>query len=703
MKESVSLTWGGRPLSFETGRLAKQANGAVLAQYGESVVLVTAVASKTQREGIDFFPLSVDYQEMTYAAGKIPGGFFKREGRPGEKEILTSRLIDRPLRPLFPKNFRNDVQIIATVLSADEENDPDIIAINAASAALEISNIPFGGPIAGVRVGRIDGNFVINPSRSELPDSELEIIIAGSRDAVVMVEGSAKCVAEQVVLDAINFGHQSIQEILSLQEQLKARVGKEKTAVPAASIDPEIEEKVRQQATEPIRAALALQGKHNRNNAVDQVFDSTMEGLSAQYEEKEADIKAVLESIEQEIIRTQILNDNRRIDGRSPTDIRPISCDVAVLPRTHGSGLFTRGETQALVSTTLGTAQDEQRIDSLVGESTKRFMLHYNFPPFCVGEARPLRGTSRRETGHGALAERAITEVLPSAEKFPYTVRIVSEILESNGSSSMATVCGSTLSLMDAGVPIENPVAGIAMGLVKQDDNYVILSDILGDEDHVGDMDFKVAGTREGVTAIQMDIKITGLSYDILTRALEQARDGRLHILDVMQQTIDEPRPEVSDRAPRIETIQVKPDKVSVIIGPAGKNIKNIIAQTGVKIDVDDDGKVNIASPDKTSIKKAVEMIEDLVAEAEVGKIYLGKVRKIMDFGAFVEILPGLDGLVHISQLDHSRVANVRDVLKEGDEVLVKVLEIDSQGKVKLSRKAALKEDINKFKKTDDV
>jgi polyribonucleotide nucleotidyltransferase len=698
MKESITITWGGRPLTFEAGQLAKQANGSILARYGESVVIVTAVTSKKIREGIDFFPLSVDYQEMTYAAGKIPGGFFKREGRPSEREILVSRFIDRPLRPLFPEGYRNDVQIIATVLSADDDNDPDVLAISAASAALEISDIPFSGPISGVRVGRIDGQFVANPPLGRMPESECDIIVAGSRDAVVMVEGSAQCISEQLLMDAIMFGHENIQAVLKAQEELRARIGKPKLAVPAKAVNPELEQKVRQLAEGPIKSALGLSGKQNRNNTLYDVAASVVEQLGPAYPDSEGEIRAMLETIEQEFIRRQILKDGKRIDGRGPREIRPISCDVAVLPRTHGSALFTRGETQSLVSTTLGTAEDEQRIESVIGDGTKAFMLHYNFPPFCVGEVRPLRGTSRRETGHGALAERAILRVLPAAEVFPYTIRLVSEILESNGSSSMATVCGSTLSLMDAGVPIKAPVAGIAMGLIKDDSRFVILSDILGDEDHVGDMDFKVAGTREGITAVQMDIKIKGLSKEILAGALEQAREGRLHILDIIQQTIREPRAEISARAPRIVTIQVKPDKVSNIIGPGGKNIKNIIAQTKVKIDVEDDGKVMIASPDKVSIDKAVAMIKALVEEPEIGKVYLGKVRRIMDFGAFVEILPGLDGLVHISQLDYNRVQNVRDILNEGDELLVKILEIDAQGKIRLSRKAALKENIEEYK-----
>jgi len=692
MKESVSTNWGGRQLTIETGQLAKQANGSVLVRYGESVVLVTAVAAKTPREGADFFPLSVDYLEMTYAAGKIPGGFFKREGRPSEHEILTARFIDRPLRPLFPKNFYNDVQIIATVLSADDENDPDVAAIAGASAALEISDIPFSGPIAGVRVGRINGAFVVNPAISTICESEIDIIIAGSRDAVVMVEGSAKCVPEETLLEAIMFGHKNIQAILDMQRERREKVGRPKMQVPEAAVAPEIEAKVKELALEPMQAALAMPVKQERNNALRQIVTSVGEACAELFPDSARQVRQALEAIEADVIRGGIIRNARRIDGRSCTDIRPISCEVAILPRTHGSGLFTRGETQVMVSTTLGTAQDEQRIDSLIGESTKAFMLHYNFPPFSVGEARPLRSPSRREIGHGNVAERAIAQVLPPAEAFPYTIRIVSEVLESNGSSSMATVCGSILSLMDAGVPIKEPVAGIAMGLIKEGDNAVVLSDILGDEDHVGDMDFKVAGTRSGVTAIQMDIKIKGLTEDILARALRQAREGRLHILGVMQQTIEKPRPDISARAPRITTLQVKPDKVSAIIGPGGKNIKGIIAQTGVKIDVEDDGRVTVASPDKESIDKAVLMIRALVEEAEVGRTYLGKVRKIMDFGAFVEILPGVDGLVHISQLDNTRVANVRDVLNEGDEVLVKVLEIDQQGKIRLSRKAALKE-----------
>lgn len=691
MIEKVSTTWGGRTLTLETGRLGKQANGTVLVCYGDSAVLVTAVTSKKPREGRDFFPLTVDYLEMTYAAGKIPGGFFKREGRPSEKEILTSRFIDRPLRPLFPKNYFNDVQIIATVLSVDSENNPDVLAIIGASAALEISDIPFFGPIAGMRVGRINGEFVVNPSVEVLKDSDLEIIVAGSEEAIVMVEGGANELPEEVVLDAIMFGHRSMQEVIQLQKQLRRSVGKPKIEVADDMLEPDLVTKVEQAALEKMRAAISIISKQERSRALHELMEETQQNLLSEYEGKEEHIRIILDRLEQRIIREKITTERRRIDGRSFTDIRPITCEVGVLPRTHGSALFTRGETQVLVSTTLGTSADEQRIDALIGETTKSFMLHYNFPPFCVGEVRPLRAPSRRDIGHGALAERAIAKVLPPAEEFPYTIRIVSEVLESNGSSSMATVCGSSLSLMDAGVPIKTPVAGIAMGLIKEGDDFIILSDILGDEDHIGDMDFKVAGTREGVNAIQMDIKIKGLTQEILASALRQAREGRLFILDIMQQTLPVPRPALSARAPKIFTMQVKPEKVREVIGPGGKNIRNIIAQTNVKIDVDDDGKVNIAASDTESLEKAVAMIKELVQEAEVNQIYMGKVRKIMDFGAFVEILPGIDGLVHISQLADTHVKNVRDVLKEGDEVLVKVLEIDPQGKIKLSRKEALK------------
>lgn len=690
MIKKVEIEWGNRPLSIETGRMAKQTNGAVTVQYGDSIVLVTAVASKEPREKISFFPLTVDYQEMTYAAGKIPGGFFKREGRPSEREILTSRFIDRPLRPLFPEGFTHEVQIIATVLSADPENYPDILAIIGASAALEISDIPFKGPIAGIRVGKIDNQFVINPSCEQLEKSMLELIIAGSREAIVMVEGEANIQSEETILDALSFGHRSLINILDIQLELKKAVGKTKITFQPPAYDETLYQKVGDAAHDKIKQAIGIHSKLERNETLRLIKKSTLEGLLAEHEGMDLEISNMLDKMEEEQIRNLITGERKRIGGRSFNEIREISCQAGVLPRTHGSALFTRGETQVLASTTLGTTADEQRIDSLMQNSKKSFMLHYNFPPFSVGEVKFLRSPSRREVGHGVLAEKAIAKVLPSNVEFPYTIRIVSEVLESNGSSSMATVCGAVLSLMDAGVPIKNPVAGIALGLIKEEDEFIILSDILGDEDHIGDMDFKVAGTREGITALQMDIKITGITTEILKKALHQAREGRLLILDKMEATIKEPRRSLSVWAPRIATIQLKTEKIGEVIGPGGKVIKNIIEQTGAKIEIDDAGKVNIYSTSTESVEKAMNMIREITQEAEVNKIYLGKVRRIMDFGAFVEIFPGTDGLIHISQLAEGRVRNVRDVLKEGDEVMVKVIEIDKQGKIKLSRKDAL-------------
>jgi len=690
MNKKVECNWGGRSISIETGKIAKQTNGAVTVQYGDSIVLVTAVASKEPREKVSFFPLTVDYQEMTYAAGKIPGGFFKREGRPNEREILTSRFIDRPLRPLFPDGFTHDVQIIATVLSADPENNPDILAIIGASAALEISNIPFNGPIAGVRVGRINDTFVINPSPEQLKNSTLEIIIAGTKEAVVMVEGEATMQPEAVISDAISFGHQSLMDIVNLQLELKSSVGKQKMEFAPLSIDENLRQDVINIAAEKIAQAIRIPQKLERYETLRQIEKSTVEALLAKYEESELEISTVLDDLQKKTIRELISKEKTRIGGRAYDQIRNISSEVSVLPRTHGSALFTRGETQVLASTTLGTTADEQRIDSVMQMGSKAFMLHYNFPPFSVGEVKFLRSPSRREIGHGTLAEKAIAKVLPKNDEFPYTIRIVSDVLESNGSSSMATVCGSVLSLMDAGVPIKAPVAGIALGLIKEGDDFIVLSDILGDEDHIGDMDFKVAGTRDGVTALQMDIKITGITPEILNKALAQARQGRLFILDKMAETIREPRASLSTWAPRIATIQLKTDKIGDVIGPGGKIIKNIIEQTGAKIEIDETGKVNIYSSSSESVQKAIDMIQNITQEAEVNKIYRGTVKRIMDFGAFVEIFPGTDGLVHISQLAEGRVKNVRDVLKEGDEVMVKVLEIDRQGKIKLSRKEAL-------------
>ncbi|MBI3769501.1 MAG: polyribonucleotide nucleotidyltransferase [Deltaproteobacteria bacterium] len=684
----VEIDLHGRRLSIESGRVAKQAGGSALVQYGDTVVLVTAVAAREARESIDFFPLTVDYQEKTFAAGKIPGGFFKREGRPTEKEVLTSRLCDRPLRPLFPEGFRCETQVIATVLSYDKENDPDVLAMIGASAALEISDIPFNGPIAGVRVGRIDGTLILNPTASQVAQCDLQMIIAGSRDAIVMVEGGARMLSEDVVLDALYFGHRELQPILDMQAELRRALGKPKRTVVPPAVDQVLAARVRELAAAKIAEALAVSGKHERNDAVHQARADVLAKLSGEFAERE--IKHLFERVHEGIVRAMIVAERRRIDGRGLADVRAISCEVQVLPRTHGSALFTRGETQALVVATLGTSSDEQRIDALIGDTYKKFMLHYNFPPFSVGEVKFLRSPGRREIGHGALAERAVSAVLPDDTQFPYTIRVVSEILESNGSSSMATVCGSSLALMDAGVPIKAPVAGIAMGLIREGGEIRVLSDILGDEDHLGDMDFKVAGTAEGVTAVQMDIKIGGVTREIMRDALYQAREGRLHILRAMQAALASPRPDVSSYAPRIVTLKIRQDRIRDVIGPGGKVIRGIIEETGVKIDVEDDGTIYIASADEPAMQKAVDWVHRLTAEAEVGKIYKGVVKKIMDFGAFVEILPGTDGLVHISQLAPERVARVRDVLNEGDEVMVKVLEVDKTGKIRLSRKEAL-------------
>ncbi len=672
--------------------MAKQADGAALVRYGETVVLVTAVAAKELKTDTDFFPLTVDYQERTFAAGKIPGGFFKREGRPSEKEILTCRLIDRSIRPLFAGGLKAETQIIATVLSADRENDPDLVAMLGASAALEVSDIPFNGPLAGVRVGRVSGKWVVNPTQSQLSESDVDIFLSGSRDAIVMVEGGSRMLPEDEILEALFKGHEAIQPLLDYQEQLKREVGKTKRSVPLVEPDKALSQRVDALAREKILQAIAITEKLERYKRLDEVKREVVTQVLLDFPEREKEIKGTFEELKKDYFRQLVIKDKRRIDGRGLKDIRPITCEVEVLPRTHGSALFTRGETQALVITTLGTSSDEQKIDALIGEHYKKFMLHYNFPPFSVGEVKFLRGPSRRDIGHGNLAERALLPVLPREEDFPYTVRIVSEVLESNGSTSMATVCGGALSLMDAGVPITAPVAGIAMGLIKEGDQVRILSDILGDEDHLGDMDFKVAGTREGVTSLQMDIKIAGVTREVMHEALYQAREGRLHILGIMEKTIAVPRRELSSHAPRIITLKVRPEKIREIIGPGGKVIRGIVQETGVKMDVEDDGTIMIASNDEAASRRAVEMVQRITAEPEIGKIYRGTVRKIMDFGAFVEILPGTDGLVHISQLAPERVRRVTDVLNEGDEVMVKVLEIDKQGKIKLSRKDALAE-----------
>jgi len=690
MFKKVEAEFNGRPLSIEVGRMAKQADGAALVTFGETVVLVTAVAARTGREGIDFFPLTCDYQEKTFAAGKIPGGFFKREGRQAEKEILTSRLIDRPIRPLFPDGFNCETQIIATVLSHDRENDPDMISLTGASAALQVSDIPFHGPIAAVRMGRIGGQLVVNPLISQLQESDLNLVVAGSRDGIVMVEGGAKMLPEDVMLEALFSAHQALQKLLDLQDELHKAVGKPKRAVTAPSLDQTLFTRVESQLAPRIKAAFAVTGKHERAAAVRQAEEEVLAALATELPDRAGALRHMAEEVKSRVMRGAIVSEGRRVDGRGLKDIRPISCEVSVLPRTHGSALFTRGETQALVVVTLGTSSDEQKIDALIGEHYKKFMLHYNFPPYSVGEVKFLRGPSRRDVGHGALAERALQVVLPAEEGFPYTIRVVSEVLESNGSSSMATVCGGTLSLMDAGVPIKAPVAGIAMGLIKEGDTIRVLSDILGDEDHLGDMDFKVAGTAEGITALQMDIKIGRVTREIMREALYQAREGRLHILKAMMGTMPTHRQEMSAHAPRIVTLKIRPDKIRDVIGPGGKVIRGIIEETGVKIDVEDDGTVLIASSDGIAMRRAIELVEGITAEAQVGKVYKGTVRKIVDFGAFVEILPGTDGLLHISQIGPGRVERVTDVLKEGDEVMVKVLEVDRQGKIRLSRKEVL-------------
>ncbi len=689
-KHTVIADVQGKTVTLETGWMAKQAHGAVVVRCGDTMVLVTAVAAKSAREGQDFFPLTVNYQEKAYAGGKIPGGFFKREGRPSENETLSSRLIDRPIRPLFPEHFFNETQIMATVISADRDHDPAMLSIVGASAALEVSDIPFQGPIAGVKVGRVDGKFICNPSADELEKSDIEIVVAGSRDAVIMVEGGAAIVSEQEMLDAVYFGHAALQPLLDAQKELRALAGVAKREVVAPSVDETLKSKVSDLAKEKIKEAVKIKTKVERHERLALIAEEVQAALLADFEDRAAEIAGFLDDLEYQLVREHIVKDGERIDGRDTRTIRKITPEVGILPRAHGSSLFTRGETQAIVAATLGTSIDEQRIDSLYGESKKRFMLHYNFPPYSVGETSMRLAPGRREVGHGMLAERALERVLPGFDEFPYTVRIVSEILESNGSSSMATVCGGSLSLMDAGVPVKAPVAGIAMGLIKEGENFTILSDILGDEDHLGDMDFKVAGTAEGVTALQMDIKITGVTKDIMQRALEQAREGRLHILGKMADALVQPRTEMSPYAPRITTIYVKTDKIRDVIGSGGKNIRGITEATGVTIDIEDTGKINIASHDMAACELAIKMIRDLTAEAEEGKLYMGTVKKVMDFGAFVEIFPGTDGLVHISELDTERVKNVSDVLREGDKVLVKCIGIDKQGKIKLSRKEAL-------------
>ncbi|MDP9036865.1 MAG: polyribonucleotide nucleotidyltransferase [Myxococcota bacterium] len=698
VRESVVIN--GRPIVFETGRLAKQAHGSVLITYGESVVLVTAVSGE-ERLGIDFFPLTCDYVEKTFAAGKIPGGFFKREGRQRDEEILTSRLIDRPCRPLFPEGYKNDTQVIATVLSSDKDNPTDVLAMTAASAALHISDIPWGGPFAAVRVARVKGEFVAYPTFEQQAQGDIDLVVACSKDAIVMVEGGAAEAVENDIIDALYFAHSTAQPILALIEGMRQAVGKPKRPFDKKALPPEVAARVKQIADEEILQASLIKEKRARYDSYKatkaKVVDALIRELGPEkFASHEKLVKEEFEERKYHVVREYVLGSRKRIDGRDMNVIRPIVCEVGIFPRTHGSALFQRGETQAAVVATLGTASDEQKIDALIGERWKRFMLHYNFPPFSTGETKPLRGPGRREIGHGALAERAMIRMMPDEDRFPYTIRVVSEILESNGSSSMASVCGGTLALMDAGVPIKSPVAGIAMGLISDGSltdpktRIAVLSDILGDEDHLGDMDFKVCGTKKGVTAIQMDIKIAGLSRDVLSQALEQAREGRLFILDRMLGTLGQPRTDLSKWAPRITQIKVKPDQIRLIIGPGGKTIKGIIDQTGVAIDVEDDGTVNVASSDTEAVKRALDIIKGLTTEPEVGVVYKGTVTRVADFGAFIEIMPGTDGLLHVSEMAHHRVEKVTDVMKEGDPVDVKVLSVDRDGKIRLSRRELL-------------
>jgi len=688
-----SVQFGSRTLTLETGRLAKQAHGSVLVTYGETVVLVTAV-SQDERPGLDFFPLTCEFVEKTYAAGRIPGGFFKREARQREEEILTCRIIDRPLRPLFPDGFKKDTQVIATVLSSDKQNKADVLALTGASAALHISDIPWDGPIVGVRVGRMNNEFVVNPTVEECEKCDIDLVVAVSRDAIVMVEGGANEANEADIIDALMFAHKAAQPVLDLIERMRAAVGKPKREFIPPKLDASVADRIAQLCDADLGKASRVVNKKQRYEGYAEIKKRVVETLKGELGDKYAAIEGLvkkeIEERKAHVVRTMVIEEKIRIDGRDSRTIRPIVTEAGLLPRVHGSALFQRGETQAIVTSTLGTSSDEQKIDGLNGETWKRFYLHYNFPPFSTGETKPMRGPGRREIGHGALAERALSKIVPAQDKFPYTIRIVSETLESNGSSSMAAVCGGCLSLMDAGVPVRAAVAGIAMGLIKEGDKYAILSDILGDEDHLGDMDFKVCGTARGITAIQMDIKIAGLTRDILENALAQARDGRIHILGKMAETLSESRTELSKYAPRITTIKVKPDQIRLVIGPGGKTIKGIVDQTGVAIDVEDDGTVNVASSDPEAVKKALDIIKGLTAEPEVGATYKGTVKRIADFGAFVEILPNIDGLVHISELAHTRVERVEDILKEGDECEVKVISVDRDGKVRLSRRELL-------------
>ncbi len=693
MSETVSLSLGERELSIEIGKVAKQAHGAAFLRYGDTAVLVTACSDPEAREGLSFFPLTCDYRENNYAAGKIPGGFFKREGRPTEKEILTCRLIDRPVRPLFPEHFRCETQIIAMVLSAEPEVNPDVIAINGASAALYLSDIPFLNPIGAVRVGLINDQFVINPTYPQLENSDLNMIVVGTQEAIVMVEAMARQVQEEQIVEAIDYGHQAVRRITDSIKELGSRLDITKRTVEPVTFDPELARRVEDKATSNVEDALHTQNKKASEQKMKTCSKELVEELAADDEEKGAQVKALFDQLKEKLFRRALLEKKQRLDGRAFNKIRAISGEVSLLPRAHGSALFTRGETQALVTVTLGTGEDVQRLDDITGESSKSFMLHYNFPPFCVGEVAFLRGPSRRSIGHGVLAERAISTVLPDESNFPYTIRVVSDILESNGSSSMATVCGAILALQDAGVPISTSIAGIAMGLVKEGDDYAILSDIAGFEDHYGDMDFKIAGSVDGITALQMDIKITGVTGKILAETLAQAKEGRLHILEKMAETIAKPRSDISSFAPKITTMNIPVSKIGAVVGPGGKMIRSIIEETGVKIDIEDDGTIKIASSSGEAAQRAIELIKELTATAEIGKNYMGKVKKVVDFGAFVEILPRTEGLLHISEISEEHIRDIRTEVRMGDKILVKVLNVDDQGKIRLSRRAVLQEE----------
>ncbi len=700
MARLVETDIGGRRLVLESGRVANNADGAVVVRYGDTVVLTTVCRSEKPVER-DFLPLIVDYREKTYAAGRIPGGFFKREGRPKDKEILTARLIDRPIRPLVAKDFSHEIQVVAIVLSSDQENDSDILGVIGASAVLSMSSVPFAGPVGAVRIGRIAGDFILNPTFSQLPDSDLNLVVIGKGEKVITLEGSAKGVSEEDVLKAVESGYSEIEKIVGIQEELVSVCGKKKIEVTPPQMPDGLEDELRREVGAEIERLNAITVREERREGLSKLLDQTIEKLTETYPETEALIAKLFEEIQRDSVRRRILEQGVRLDERQPNEIRPISCEVGLLPRAHGSALFTRGGTQSLCAATLGTTLDEQKVEDLEGQSYKSFMLHYNFPPFSVGEVRPLRAPARREVGHGLLAERALESVIPSEEIFPYTIRIVSDILESNGSSSMATVCGGSLSLMDAGVPIKAPVAGMALGLVKEGGKEVLLADIMGEEDHFGDMDFKVAGTRSGITAIQSDTKIQGIGIDTVKQALELGKEARYHVLDIMEKTLPKPRPDLSVYAPRLWVMSIPKDKIGDVIGTGGRVVRGIIEETGAKVEIEDDGKITISAMDKDSGERALQLIEKIVEEVEVGKTYLGRVTKVTNFGAFVEVLPGKEGLVHISKIAPFRVSRVEDFLRVGEEALVKVIGIDEQGRVSLSHKDAVGAEEKESKRDD--